>query len=80
MHGHHLGGQHHHHYQPHHHVQSRVDKRAEEEKFVREQFSDLKKHLMYLDKTNWFFNGDTVDFTLYMPFEQDHTSFMKYRK
>jgi hypothetical protein len=32
---------------------------------------DLKKQLAYIDKTNWFFERDTVDFSTFIPFESD---------
>lgn len=32
---------------------------------------ELKRQLGYLDKTNWFFERDTVDFSMHMPFEQE---------
>lgn len=49
---------------------------------------ELKKHLMFIDKTNWFFEKDTVDFTSHIPyninlswplyrFETDSTLLMK---
>ena len=30
---------------------------------------ELRKQLNYIEKTNWFFEKETVDFTTFMPFE-----------
>jgi len=32
---------------------------------------DLKKQLAYIDKTNWLFERDTVDFSSFIPFETE---------
>jgi len=31
--------------------------------------NELKKNLNYIDKTNWFFDRETIDFTEHIPFE-----------
>ncbi len=46
--------------------------RLEEDEEVRLRMNELKRQLGYLDKTNWFFERDTVDFSQFVPFEQDH--------
>lgn len=33
--------------------------------------NELKRQLNYIDKTNWFFERETVDFSNFIPFEQD---------
>ena len=38
---------------------------------------ELKKQLTYIDKTNWFFERDTVDFTVNIPVEQESTSLLR---
>jgi len=49
----------------------------EQEAEVKQIMGELKKSLNYIDKTNWFFEKDTVDFTSYIPFEQEQTSIMR---
>ena len=34
------------------------------------RMNELKRQLEHLDKTNWFFERDTVDFSSFMPLEQ----------
>ena len=35
--------------------------------------SELKRQLAYIDKTNWLFEKDTVDFTSHIPFDIEET-------
>ena len=41
--------------------------KADQENEIKQRMGELKKHLTYIDKTNWFFEKDTVDFTQYIP-------------
>jgi hypothetical protein len=43
--------------------------RLEEENEIKMRMQELKRQLAYIDKTNWFFEKDTVDFSSFMPFE-----------
>ena len=36
--------------------------------YIRSVMSELKKQLAYIDQTNWYFQSDTIDFTLTNPF------------
>ena len=38
---------------------------------------ELRKQLNYIEKTNWFFEKETVDFTTFMPFEQECTNLIR---
>ena len=44
---------------------------------IKQSMADLKKQLIYIDRTNWFFEKDTVDFTASIPFEQEASSFLR---
>lgn len=35
------------------------------------RMNELKRQLGYIEKTNWFFERETVDFGSFIPFEQD---------
>jgi hypothetical protein len=45
--------------------------RLEEEQEIKLRMNDLKKALAYIDKSNWLFERDTVDFSTWCPLEQD---------
>lgn len=49
--------------------QSLLKSRLEEESEIKQRMGELKRQLAYIDKTNWFFEKETVDFGSYMPFE-----------
>eukprot|EP00347_Sterkiella_histriomuscorum_P013479 403364558 len=49
--------------------QRQKQKLLEQEKEFKIRMGELKKQLTYIDKSNWLFANDTVDFTQYMPFE-----------
>ncbi|TNV82364.1 hypothetical protein FGO68_gene2468 [Halteria grandinella] len=48
-----------------------IKSRLEEENEVKMRMNELKRQLNYIDKTNWFFERETVDFAQFIPFEQD---------
>lgn len=45
-------------------LKSKID----EENEIKHRMSELKKYLNYIDKTNWLFQNDTVDFTTHIPY------------
>jgi hypothetical protein len=45
--------------------------RLEEEQEIKMRMSELKKALTFIDKTNWFFERDTFDFSAGSPLDQD---------
>ena len=51
--------------------------KMEQDQEVKQKMQELKKQLTYIEKTNWFFERDTVDFTACIPFEQESTSLLK---
>lgn len=48
-----------------------LKQRLEEDSEVKLRMADLKRQLGYIEKTNWFFERETVDFGAFVPFEQD---------
>ena len=43
--------------------------RLEEEQEIKMRMSELKKALTFIDKTNWFFERDTFDFSAGSPLD-----------
>jgi hypothetical protein len=54
--------------------QKQKQRQLEQENEVRLRMQDLRKQLAYIDKTNWFFERDTVDFGQFIPFDQEQAN------
>jgi len=52
----------------------RNPKPSNEEQWLKNSASEMKKHVAFISKTDWMFNNDTFDFQSGFPYECDYVS------